>query len=60
MVSTEVEPMMADVAPASLANARILGEVMNDGDEEAMRQLEIDIHKEVCYHDVLTFVFCCC
>lgn len=48
MASTEVESMMADIAPASLADARILDEVMNDGDEEAMRQLEIDIHQEVC------------
>lgn len=39
---------MVDVAPASLANARILDEIMNDGDEEAMRQLDIDIHEEVC------------
>lgn len=48
MASIEVEPTMADIAPASLADARILDEVMNDGDEEAMRQLEIDIHEEVC------------
>lgn len=48
MASTEVEPRMADNMPASLANARILDEIMNDGDEEAVRQLEIDIHEEVC------------
>ncbi|KAE9970027.1 hypothetical protein BLS_005109 [Venturia inaequalis] len=47
MASTEVEPRMADNMPASLANARILDEIMNDGDEEAVRQLEIDIHEEV-------------
>lgn len=48
MALTEIEPMMADVVPASLDNAGILDEIMNDGDEEAMRQLEIDIHEEVC------------
>lgn len=38
---------MADIEPACLANAEIIDEVMNDGDEEAFRQLEIDISEEV-------------
>lgn len=56
MAFTAVEPIMADVAPPLEINAH-RDEVMkeNDSYDEAMRQLEIDIHEEVCFY-VLTFL----
>jgi hypothetical protein len=53
MVPVDVEPMMAHIARSPLVNGvpsadEDMKEIENNADDEAMRQLELDIHEEVC------------
>ena len=57
MALADAEPMMADITVPPLENGATLADkVMNDGEDEAMRQLEAELSEVVCFIQHRNFV----